>query len=155
MSPGQQALACYRLGHWLLRKPWPMRVCLEGLYQLWSWQIRRAWGIAIDRCATIGPDCYIGHFGGIFVGEGVTIGARCHLSQDVTIGEHDGSPTIGDDVYLGPGVKVYGKLTIGNNAKVGPNAVIYTDVDADSIVAVPRFVVLSHRGNKEDVCKNY
>jgi len=32
------------------------------------------------------------------------------------------------NVYLAPGAKVFGKITVGHYAKIGANAVIYPDI---------------------------
>jgi serine O-acetyltransferase len=115
-------------------------------------RIRTKWGIEISRSASIGPGCYIGHFGGIVVGPAI-IGRHCSISQGVTIGvsgrgEHEGLPTIGDNVYLAPGAKLFGKISIGHNVKVGANAVVYKDVSNNAVVAAPGFIILSHEGNQ-------
>jgi serine O-acetyltransferase len=146
-TPGLHALACYRFGHWLLSQPLVVRLFLGTVYVLWFRHIRICWGIEIERHAVIGPGCYIGHFGGIIISGSARIGARVNLSQGVTIGDHEGCPTIGDDVYLGPGAKLYGPITIGHNVRIGPNAVVYKDVEDNAVVAAPPFVVLSHRGH--------
>jgi serine O-acetyltransferase len=99
-------------------------------------------GISIEHGAEIGPGFYIGHFGGIVIGGGVTIGSGCDVSQGVTIGvagrgEKRGSPTIGNDVYIGPGAKVFGKITIGDGARIGANAVVSRDVPAGAVARAP------------------
>jgi serine O-acetyltransferase len=43
-------------------------------------------------------------------------------------GKNKGYPTIGDNVYIGPGAKIFGKITIGNNVAIGANAVVNSDV---------------------------
>jgi len=56
----------------------------------------------------------------------------------------DGYPTIGDVVYIGPGAKVFGKITIGSHVKIGANAVVHRDIPAGSVVALsPGHTVLS------------
>ena len=37
-------------------------------------------------------------------------------------------PTIGDFCFIGPGAKLFGKCNIGNNVRIGANAVITKDV---------------------------
>jgi acetyltransferase-like isoleucine patch superfamily enzyme len=107
----------------------------------------RDFALGIDR-----TKLHIGHFGGITIGP-ATIGRRCSISQGVTIGvsgrgEKEGLPTIGDEVYLGPGAKLFGKITIGHSVKIGANAVVYKDVEDNAVIAAPGFIVLSHEGNK-------
>ena len=91
------------------------------------------YGIDISRDARIGSGFYIGHFGGIFVNSGVVIGDNCNVSQGVTLGrqnrgEHEGCPTIGNNVYIAPGAKIIGRITVGDHAAVGANAVVVDDV---------------------------
>jgi serine O-acetyltransferase len=110
--------------------------CRFGLRQLvvlalHHYSIR--YGIDISRDAPIGSGFYIGHFGGIFVNADVVIGANCNISQGVTLGrqnrgEREGCPTIGNNVYIGPGAKIIGRVTIGDRAAVGANAVVVSDV---------------------------
>ena len=47
-------------------------------------------------------------------------------------------PTIGDNVYIGPGAKIFGKISIGNNVKIGANAVVLKDAPDNAIlVGIP------------------
>ena len=63
-------------------------------------------------------------------------------------GEKGGVPTIGDNVYLAPGACVFGKISIGNNVKIGANAVIYKDIPDNAIVVLdPGFKIVSYKGN--------
>ena len=153
-SPGVHALAAYRFGSWALRQgPWA-RVALDPLYFALNLLVQVLWGIEISRRARIGPGLYIGHFGGIVVGPHTAIGARCALSQDVTIGvegmgERRGAPAIGDDVYVAPGARLFGAIRVGNNVKVGANAVVHRDIPDNAVVALdPGFRILSERGNR-------
>jgi serine O-acetyltransferase len=91
------------------------------------------YGIDISRDARIGSGFYIGHFGGIFVPGGAVIGRNCNLSHDVTFaevsrGDRAGCPTVGNNVYIAPGAKLIGRVTIGDFAAVGANAVVVNDV---------------------------
>ncbi len=99
------------------------------------------WGISLSRSTEIGEGFYIGHYGGIFIAGDVKIGKNVNISQDVTIGlsgkgNKKGCPVIGDNVYIAPGAKLFGKIYIGNNVKIGANAVVYKDVPDDSIVVL-------------------
>ena len=51
-------------------------------------------------------------------------------------------PTIGDHVGLGPGVKIIGNITIGNNVFIAANAVVVKDVPDNCIVGgVPAKII--------------
>ena len=75
-----------------------------------------------------GPGLAIAHIGTIVVNSDVKVGANCRLHVCVNIGTAAGkiaeAPTIGDNCYIGPGVKMFGKITIGPNVVIGANAVV-------------------------------
>lgn len=86
---------------------------------------------------------------GIFISQGAEIGKDCVIFHQVTIGSNtladskgQGSPIIGDNVYIGAGAKIIGKVTIGNNARIGANCVVTKDVpDNTTVVSAPnRFI---------------
>lgn len=97
------------------------------------------YGFQISPHATIGKGLYLGHFGTIVVGNEVVIGNNCNLSPNVVIGrtnrgKHMGSPKIGNSVWIGSGAIVVGKISIGDNVLIAPNAYVNFDVPKDSIV---------------------
>lgn len=153
-SPGVQAVAIYRLGRGSLALPAWARLVTDLAYGILNFLVRIVWGIEISRRAKIGPGLYIGHFGTIIVGRDTTIGANCSLSQDVTIGlagsgPQAGVPTIGDDVYIAPGARLFGRIRVGNNVKIGANAVVHRDIPDNAVVALdPGFRIVSYRGNR-------
>jgi serine O-acetyltransferase len=153
-SPGVQAVVIYRLGRWSLGLPAWARLVPALAYGVLNFMVRLAWGIEISRRAAIGPGLYIGHFGTIIVGRDTTIGANCSLSQDVTIGLAGngplaGVPTIGDDVYIAPGARLFGRIRVGDNVKIGANAVVHRDVPSNAVVVLdPGFRIVSYRGNR-------
>ena len=68
----------------------------------------------------------IAHYGTIIVNPSVKVGKNCRIHAGVNIGASvDGkSPMIGDNVYIGPGAKIFGGIILGNNIAVGANAVV-------------------------------
>jgi serine O-acetyltransferase len=104
-------------------------------------------GISISYQTKIGKGLYIGHFGGIVVNPQAVIGNNCNISHEVTIGSSNrgqkrGVPVIGDNVYIGPGAKIFGNIRIGNNVAVGANCVVTKDVpDNGIIVGIPGEVI--------------
>ena len=105
------------------------------------------YGISISYRTQIGSGFYIGHFGGIVVNPNVVIGRNCNISHGVTLGvvnrgERKGCPVIGDSVYIGPGAKVIGRVSVGNNAAIGANCVVTKDVPENGVVVgVPGKVI--------------
>ena len=49
-----------------------------------------------------------------------------------------GAPTIGDNVYIGPGAKIFGAIHIGNNVRIGANCVVFEDVPDNATVVLPK-----------------
>lgn len=152
-APGVHASAAYRLGRWALGLPRALRLLVDPAYWVLQLAVHVLWGIEISRHARIGPGLYIGHSGGIVVSSQAVIGARCALSQGVTIGVsgREGAPRLGDDVYVGAGAKVLGPVRVGNNAKIGANAVVYRDLPDNAVAALePGCRIISHRGNRRE-----
>jgi len=154
LSPGVQAVVVYRFGRWLLQRPRAARLFLDPLYVILALGVRVLWGIEISRHARIGAGLYIAHSGGLVIAKNAVIGENCNLSHDVTIGrsghgENYGVPVIGDDVYIAPGAKVFGKIRVGNNVKIGANAVVHRDLPNNAVVALdPGFQIVSLKGNR-------
>jgi serine O-acetyltransferase len=107
------------------------------------------WRVSIGRHVTIGPGLIIPH-GQVVIDGRVSIGRNCSINPWVTIGLSGsrrygfdrGGPTIGDDVYIGTGVKIIGPVTIGDGVRIGANAVVIEDVPAGAtVVGVPARVV--------------
>jgi len=110
------------------------------------------YGIAIPFTASIGEGFYIGHFGGIIINGKVVIGKNCNISQDVTIGlkvggKNPGVPTIGNNVYIAPGVKIFGNIKVGNNAALGANCVVAKDIPDNAVVVGIPGKVISNDGS--------
>lgn len=94
-----------------------------------------------------GPGLSIAHPGTIVVNSGAKVGANCRLHVCVNIGTEAGkgteAPTIGDNCHIAPGVKIFGKITIGDNVAIGANAVVnksYEDGNA-TLGGVPAKVI--------------
>jgi serine O-acetyltransferase len=86
-----------------------------------------------------GPGLSIAHWGTIVVNDRVTVGARCRLHPGTVLGVKDEQvPTIGDDCYLGPGCKIIGGVVLGDDVRVGANAVVtHSFPSGVTLVGVP------------------
>jgi serine O-acetyltransferase len=129
-TQGVWATTVYRFGRWVREEvPTPP---LKLVYRVAAKVVEVATGIHLPASAEIGPGLYIGHFGGIIVHPRTRMGARCSLSQGVTLGVlgggKQGAPVLGEGVYVGAGAKVLGPVTVGDGARVGANAVVVDDV---------------------------
>jgi len=84
-----------------------------------------------------GPGLCIVHYGTIVVSVNAKIGANCRIHPSTCIGAAGGkkeAPTIGDNVYIGPGAKLYGNIIIGNNIAIAPNAAVSSSFTDDNIL---------------------
>lgn len=82
---------------------------------------------------------------GVFVSNGAIIGSNVVIFHQVTIGsnslsdsKNNGSPIIGDNVYIGCGAKIIGKVRVGNNVRIGANCVVCEDIPDNSTVVLPK-----------------
>lgn len=152
-SPGVQTMVVFRYGQWARSMPLIARIVLDPIYLVLNAYIQIVWGIELPRAATVGPGLYIGHFGGITISSRTVIGRHCNISQNITIGisgkgDKKGVPVIGDYVYIAPGARLFGKITIGNNVKIGANAVIYRSIPDNSVAVLdPGFKIIEAEPN--------
>ncbi|MEK6745880.1 MAG: serine O-acetyltransferase [Pseudomonadota bacterium] len=139
--PGVHALIIYRFSNFLWRNH------LKLLGRFMSYIGRFITGIEIHPGAKIGARLFIDHGMGVVIGETATIGNDVTIYHDVTLGGTSLSsglrhPQIGNGVIIGAGAQLLGPIKIGNNARVGSNAVVVNDVeDEKTVVGVPARVV--------------
>ena len=86
-----------------------------------------------------GPGLCIVHWGTIVVNDRARVGAWCRLHPMTCLAvKDDGVPTLGDRCYLGPGAKLMGAITLGDDVSVGANAVVTRSFPAGAtLVGVP------------------
>lgn len=139
--PGLHALLFYRMAH----KLWNWR--LKWLARWVSGFARWITGIEIHPAAQIGERFFIDHGMGVVIGETAVIGDDCTLYHGVTLGgtswkEGKRHPTLKNRVVVGAGAKVLGPIEIGNDVRVGSNAVVIKAVpDASTVVGIPGRIV--------------
>lgn len=109
------------------------------LPRLFMLLIRLIYGSFVPYQAEIGRGVSFGHRQGIVIARTARIGRRCRIRHQVTIANSgSGAAIIGDDVMIGAGAKIIGRVTIGDRAKIGANAVVVDDVAADTtVVGIP------------------
>ncbi|MFD4930816.1 serine O-acetyltransferase [Peribacillus butanolivorans] len=102
-------------------------------------------GISIHP-VSFGPGLKIPHNGSVIVNKKARIGKNCEIHSGVNIGVHKGQvPKIGNNVYIGPGAKIFGGIKIGNNVAIGANSVVTKDVpDNVTVVGIPAKIISSN-----------
>lgn len=92
---------------------------------------------------TCGPGLKLNHWGTIVISPEAAIGSNAHINVCVNIGLKDGlAPIVGDDVYIGPGAKLFGGIRIGNNVNIGANAVVNKSFpDNVTVAGVPARII--------------
>lgn len=93
----------------------------------------------------VGYGLYLPHLEGGIIINCKSMGCNCKVNAGVVVGsKHDNTQVaeIGDNVELAVGCKVIGKIKIGNNVLVAPNAVVVKDVPNNTIVGgVPAKII--------------
>ena len=134
---GFHVLVFHRIGHFLYSHR-----CFF-FARLISQIARFLTGIEIHPGAKIGRRLFIDHGMGIVIGETATIGDDCTIYHGVTLGgtgkdKKKRHPDIANNVMIGCGAKVLGPIKIGDNAKIGANAVVLKDVENNAtVIGVP------------------
>lgn len=140
--PGLHALLFHRLAHKLWRHK------LFWLGRTLSTFSRWLTGIEIHPGAQIGRRFFIDHGMGVVIGETAVIGDDVTLYQGVTLGGTSWNkgkrhPTLMRGVVVGAGAKVLGPFEVGENAKIGSNAVVTKAVPAGAtVVGIPGRIIL-------------
>nr|WP_232069316.1 serine O-acetyltransferase [Mycobacterium saskatchewanense] len=145
--PGVHAIWGHRVTHWLWNRG--ARLVARTLGEL----TRALTGVDIHPGAVLGPGLFIDHATGVVIGETAEVGEDVTIYHGVTLGgsgKETGKrhPTIGDRVIVGAGAKVLGAIKIGDDSRIGANAVVVKDVPSDAVVVgVPGQVIgRSHPG---------
>jgi serine O-acetyltransferase len=158
LTQGFWASAVFRISHWTLehcRVP-VLHILAKAVCLAFQKVIEILTGICIPGKCDIGPGLYIGHFSGIFIDSDSRIGANCNIAQGVTIGkggrgELHGVPMLGDRVHVGANAIVLGKINIGNDAVIGPGAVVMSDVPPCGVAMGNPARVIAQTGSFEFV----
>ena len=147
--PGLHALVLHRPAHWFWNNGF------KWLGRFVSHIARFLTGIEIHPGAKIGERVFFDHAMGVVVGETAEIGDGCTIYQGVTLGGtslYKGTkrhPTLGKNVVVSAGAKVLGGFTVGDNAKIGSNAVVIKPVpEGATAVGIPARIILAPAADK-------
>jgi serine O-acetyltransferase len=149
LNPAIWSIASYRLGNWLhTSRPFILiRVPLKILSFCTSMFCEVFMEMCIDSQASIGPGLYIGHIGGVHINPQAVIGRNCDLTHRVTIGAsamgRQGAPVLGNDVYIGTGATLVGKIKVGDGAKISANTLVISNIPAGAtVMGVPGRIIM-------------
>lgn len=137
LYPGFQALFMHRFAHWFYKRR------LFFVARAFSQFSRFITGIEIHPGAVIGDGLFMDHGTGIVIGETAEIGNNCTIYHGVTLGgtgkdKGKRHPTIGNNVLISAGAKILGPFKVGDNARIGANAVVLREVEENTtVVGVP------------------
>lgn len=152
LNPAVWAIASYRLSNWLyVDKPMALvRIPLKLVSFVAVKFCMVFMEMDIDPQATIGGGLYIGHIGGVHINPGAVLGRNCDLAHRITIGAsamgRSGIPVLGDEVYIGTGAALVGKIKIGNGAKIAANTLVMSNVPAGAtVMGVPGRIIMRAR----------
>ncbi|ECK7770684.1 serine O-acetyltransferase [Campylobacter coli] len=149
--PGVWAVVNYRFAHFFYTKNFKRTArIISGISQFLT-------GVDLHPGATLGRRIFIDHANGVVIGQTAVIEDDVLIYQGVTLGGTSlekgikRHPTIKKGVIIGSGAKILGNITIGENAKIGSNAVVVKDVGANlTAVGIPAYIVEERRKNKEN-----
>jgi serine O-acetyltransferase len=139
--PGVHAIWGHRISNWL----WNRNARLAA--RVFGELTRILTGVEIHPGALLGPGLFIDHATGVVIGETAEVGEDVTIFHGVTLGgtgRETGKrhPTIGDRVTIGAGAKVLGPIKVGEDSRIGANAVVVKEVPASSVVVgVPGQIV--------------
>jgi serine O-acetyltransferase len=147
--PGVHAIWGHRISHWLWNRG--ARVAARTLAEL----TRILTGVDIHPGATLGAGLFIDHATGVVIGETAEVGEDVMIYHGVTLGGSGRDtgkrhPTIGDRVVIGAGAKVLGAIKIGDDSRIGANAVVVKEVPSSAVVVGVPGQIISRISPRED-----
>jgi serine O-acetyltransferase len=148
--PGVHAIWGHRISHWLWNHNARLAARVLGEFT------RVLTGVEIHPGALLGPGLFIDHATGVVIGETAEVGEDVTIFHGVTLGgtgRETGKrhPTVGDRVTIGAGAKVLGAIKVGDDSRIGANAVVVKEVPASSVVVgVPGQIVSNSGPKRED-----
>ncbi|CAB1261912.1 Serine acetyltransferase [Clostridiaceae bacterium BL-3] len=152
--PFIHALIHYRISHFFYKKKFFF------IARVISQISRMFTGIEIHPGAKIGKGLFIDHGMGVVIGETAEVGDNVTLYHGVTLGgtgKDTGKrhPTIGNNVFIGSGAKILGPIVVGDNVKIGANAVVLKDIPSDcTAVGIPVRIIYRKRAEVIEI-KDY
>jgi serine O-acetyltransferase len=132
LHPGLHSVLFYRASRWFYLHRMPaVSLLINYLSSVLT-------GAQISHRACIGKALVVYHPHGVVVGADAVLGEHCRLVQGVVIGQKHGGgdrPHIGDRLYAAAGAKLLGRIRIGHDVQIGPNAVVTRSLPDNVLVA--------------------
>jgi serine O-acetyltransferase len=146
---------CYRIAHYFYVNR--QKVALR-LFNLYYYNLQTAFSCELPYETQIGPGFYFGHVFGTIINGRCRFGKNVNMSHAVTLGSialgpRAGAPVVGDNVYIAPGAKLIGGITLGKGTAVGANAVVTRDTPENAVVVGIPAEVISLKGSGEYVIR--
>ena len=131
--PGVHAIWGHRVSSWLWNRG--AKVAARTVNEI----TRIFTGVDIHPGASLGARLFIDHATGVVIGETAEVGDDVTIYHGVTLGgsgKDTGKrhPTIGDRVTIGAGAKILGAIKIGDDSRIGANAVVVKEVPSSAVV---------------------
>ena len=131
-NPGLRMTTAWRVAQRLQQRRVPV------VPQLIRQHLVTGYGCDWSLRAQVDGGVRVPHPVGIVIGDDVRVARGGTLMQNVTLGGNFGradeagrmTPTLDEDVHVGPGAVVVGPVTVGRRARVAANAVVVRDVEA-------------------------
>ena len=154
--PGVKALFFHRIANFFSKAKFDL------IARLISQLSRFFTGIEIHPKAEIGKNFFIDHGMGVVIGETSEIGDNVTIYHATTLGGISPSikseeqrdvkrhPTLKNNVVVGSGAQVLGPIIVGENAKIGANAVVTKDVPANAVMVGIPAKNINEDGSKTD-----
>ena len=154
--PGVKALFFHRIANFFSKAKFDL------IARLISQLSRFFTGIEIHPKAEIGKNFFIDHGMGVVIGETSEIGDNVTIYHATTLGGISPSikseeqrdvkrhPTLKNNVVVGSGAQVLGPIVVGENAKIGANAVVTKDVPANAVMVGIPAKNINEDGSKSD-----
>ena len=132
LNPVVRFLVLLRLAEWMLNIGAPFIVRAPLLFWFRRLSLRLSYSLSLN---VFGPGIALPHYGPMMIHQDACIGRNCRIHIGTVIAgsavimdasevpEFD-APIIGDNVYIGPGVKMSGPLRIASDCAIGANSVV-------------------------------
>jgi len=107
-----------------------------------------------------GPGLCLCHVGTVIISAYSHFGSNARIHACVNIGNYskfgdswssNNAPVFGNNVYIGPGAKIFGKIKIGDNVAIGANSVVTKDVPNHVTVVGSPAKVINQNGSENMV----